>query len=337
MKMRSRTAEALLVGVVMAATASGCGQKSDEAAAAGGDLAGKKVTLITCPNSNAVCSSWSTNTKKALEAKGIDVTIQTQNFDAAAEVQLLNQAIASHVDLIVLHETADSKAVVPVIEKAKQQNVPVLSVDGRAEEAAVPSLTSQVIHDNVTLGKFAAQNIIEGLQAEGKQSGNVIAITGTAASLITEDRMTGFDAEMAKYPQYKVVAVEDGNWDPVKSGQLAQQLLAKFHGQVDAAYGMADYQGVPIVQAARQVGIKVGAKNDGLIVTGSNCTEAGVKSVSSGQMYGTATEDPPTLARYTAEAAERYLRTGKIDAIIRVPLERITANNVSQFMKRCSY
>jgi len=329
-----RKVGAAIIGVAAAAAFSGCGGQSSGSE---GGLAGKRVTLVTCPTSNAICSSWSSNTEKALEAKGVEVTVYTQNFDAAQEVQLLNQAISARPDLIILHETADSKAVVPVISTAKQRGVPIISVDGRAEDAAVSSLTSQVIHDNVKLGQFAAQNIISGLQEAGKKSGNVIAITGTASSLITQDRTKGFTAEMAKYPQYKVVATEDGNWDPVKSGQLAQQLFAKFSGDIDAAYGMADYQAIPIVQAARQAGVEVGAKNGGLIVTGSNCTGAGVQNVRSGAMHGTGTEDPPTLAKYTADAAEKFLSGEELPAIVWVPVQRITGDNVSEFMERCSY
>ena len=46
--------------------------------------------------------------------------------------------------------------------------------------------------------------------------------------LVTQDRIKGFYNVLRKHPQYKVVATEDGNWDPVKSGQEATQLLSKY-------------------------------------------------------------------------------------------------------------
>jgi ABC-type sugar transport system substrate-binding protein len=339
--MWMRNLSGAAAAVVAAITIAGCGGASTGGSAGStagsGGLDGKKVTLVTCTNSNAWCSRWSADTQKALEAKGVKVTVLTHNFDASQEVQILNQAISSRPDLVLLHETADTKAVVPVIKKAKQQGVPIINIDGRAEDDAVPDLTSQVVHDNVELGRIAARNIVQGLKELGKESGNVAVISGTASMLITQDRMKGFNEEMAKSPQYKIVATEDGNWDPVKSGQLAQQLLAKFRDDLDAVYGMADYQAVPIVQAAKQAGIKVGAKEAGLIITGSNCTAAGNTAVLAGDMYGSATEDPPTAAKYSAEAAEKFLTGEELPPIIPIPVEQVTSANAGEFTTRCTY
>ena len=118
--------------------------------------------------------------------------------------------------------------------------------------------------------------------------------------LVTQDRMVGFDKAISTMPQYQVVNEQDANWDPTLSGQDAQQLLAKYGcSGVQAAYGMADYMALPIIQAAKQAGCTIGGKN-GMVVTSSNCFKAGIQSVQAGQLYGTATEDPITIANETA-------------------------------------
>ena len=65
---------------------------------------------------------------------------------------------------------------------------------------------------------------------------------------------------------------------------------------------MADYMALPIVQAAKQAGCEVGG-DDGLIVTSSNCFKVGIDAIKAGELYGTATEDPGTIAE-----ADRRLR-----------------------------
>src|SRR3954449_163038 len=99
---------------------------------------------------------------------------------------------------------------------------------------------------------------------------------------------------MKKYPQYKVVADEDGNWDQVKSSQLALQILSKYRSQggIQGAYGMADYMAAGIIQAATQLGIKVGLSSKGVVVTASNCTPTGIPLMRSGKLYGNATQSP---------------------------------------------
>ena len=155
--------------------------------------------------------------------------------------------------------------------------------------------------------------------------------------LVTQDRMKGFHKVMATAPQYKVVDEQDANWDPQLSGTIAQQLLAK-HGRdgVQAAYGMADYMALPIIQAAKQAGFPVGGK-DGLIVTSSNCFKAGIDAIKAGELYGTATEDPGTIAKQSADYVVRYLTGENPPQSETVKEERVTAANVDQFAEQCSH
>src|SRR6185437_5142304 len=160
----------------------------------------------------------------------------------------------------------------------------------------------QVLSDNYSLGRFAAMNLIEGLTQEHKKTAKIAVIEGTAAMLVTQDRMRAFNTVLKKYPQYKVVSVQDGNWDPVLSGRIATQLFAKYGKTgLQGMYGMADYMAVPIVTAAKQAGITVGVGKNGLIVTGSNCFKIGIDAIKAGELYGTATEDPGTLSLLAAK------------------------------------
>ena len=222
------------------------------------------------------------------------------------------------------------------IKKAKAAGVPVLAVDGPTDPSVADDVMS-VLSDNEKLGEFAAQNIIEGLKGQGRESGNIIVLTGTKSMLVTQDRMKGFAKVMATAPQYKVVEEQDANWDPQLSGTIAQQLLAK-HGRdgVQAAYGMADYMALPIIQAAKQAGFAIGGK-DGLIVTSSNCFKAGIDSIKAGELYGTATEDPGTIAKQTAAYVVRYLAGENPPRSETVREERVTAANVDRFAEQCSH
>jgi ABC-type sugar transport system substrate-binding protein len=214
--------------------------------------------------------------------------------------------------------------------------VTVLNLDGRAVPAVAGGL-HQVLSDSVALGTYAAENLVDGLQAEGRKSANIALITGTAAMLVTQDRLKGFDAVMRKYPQYKVLSVQDGNWDPVKSGQLAAQLFAKYGcNGLQGAYGMADYMAVPIVTAAKQAGCPVGVKNHGLIVTGSNCFKIGIDAITAGTMYGTATEDPGTIARLASQYALKLLSGQSVPLTVTVHEDRVDPQTLSQFAAQCS-
>jgi ABC-type sugar transport system substrate-binding protein len=338
--MRWKTCGAVAICTATLAAA-GCGDSQEEPAGDGAAPAegveGKKLVFLACPTSNPNCAALNKEIGGALDAAGVEVTKLENDFDPAAQVQQFNQAIAQKPDAILVLAT-DSKSIVPSVRKAKQAGIPVINMDGPIDPAGEEDVALQILPDNEQLGKFAAQNVVEGLQASGQDEGKVIAITGTKASLITEDRMRGFNEELAKTPEYELVATEDGNWDAVQSGKIAQELFAKFdsEGGIQAAYGMADYQAVPIVQAAKQAGLDVGAGKKGLIVTGSNCTKSGVDAIRKGDMFGTATADPGTQGKDTAEWVIKFLAGEEPEKRVILPQDRVTKDNVDEFYELCA-
>ena len=241
--------------------------------AAAGSLSGKTIALVGYGNANPWGAAFNQEFARQLAPSGVKI-ISLTTMDSGTQVQYMAQAIADKPNLIVL-AVDDTKAMVVPIQQAKQAGIPVLVFDGPTDPAVASDVMS-VLSDNKQLGEYAAQNIIEGLKAQGRTSAKIIVLTGTKSMLVTQDRMTGFNKVMSSVPQYQVVAEEDANWDPTLSGQDAQQLLAKYGcSGVQAAYGMADYMALPIVAAAKQAGCTVGGK-DGMVITGSNCFKAGI-------------------------------------------------------------
>lgn len=336
-KTGRRRADKIALGAslaAMAALAAGCAGSSSTAAGSSGSASGKTVHFIGYGNTNQWAAYYNSVFEKRLKAADVKLKDLT-TMDAGTAVQNFNQAIADKPDLIVT-ALLDTKSMAVPIAKAKQAGVPVLVFDGRPDPK-VDGDVLQVVSDNVALGKAAAENIIEGLKAQGRKSGNVVVVTGTASSLVTQDRMKGFNAEMATAPGYKVIETQDGNWDPTLSGQIATQLLAKHSCDgIQAAYGMADYMALPIIASAKQTGCEVGGKK-GLVVTSSNCFKAGIEAIRKGTLYGTATEDPGTIANQTADYVLKYLSGENPPRKQTVKEERITAANVDQYAAQCSH
>jgi ABC-type sugar transport system substrate-binding protein len=334
-----RTSAATALAVVMAGVAllaGACGNGSDGGnsdASGGGGVKGKTIDFVGYGKDNPWGAYFNTVFIEKLESAGAKV-VDLTTMDPGTAVTNFNQAISNKPDLIVASLLDTSSMIVP-IKKAKQANIPVLVFDGRPDPS-VDGDVMQVLSDNEALGIAAAQNLVEGLKAQGKESGNLIVITGTKSGFAAQDRMKGFDAELAKTPGYKVIDNQDGNWDPTLSGKIATQLFAKYGcAGVQGAYGMADYMALPIVAAAKQAGCEVGGKN-GVIVTGSNCFKVGIDAIKAGTLYGTATEDPGTIAEQTAGYVIRYFNGENPPKKEIVKEERVTAQNVAQYAAQCS-
>ncbi|MFD1047486.1 sugar ABC transporter substrate-binding protein, partial [Kibdelosporangium lantanae] len=241
------------LGLTLLTTA--CGGNAGSSSSSGGPQ-GKTVALVGYGSSNPWGAYFNKVFTDRLAPTGVRITDMT-TMDPGTQVQKFNQAVAQRPDLLVV-SILDTQAMAVPMRKARSAGIPVLVVDGPADPSVAGDVMA-VLSDSEKLGEFAAQNIIEGLKAQGRESGRIIVLTGTKSMLVTQDRMKGFGRVMAGAPRYQVVEERDANWDPKLSGDIAQQLLAKYgRDGVQAAYGMADYMALPIVQAAKQAGFPVG-------------------------------------------------------------------------------
>ncbi|MBL8577603.1 MAG: sugar ABC transporter substrate-binding protein [Mesorhizobium sp.] len=306
------------------------------ASAGAADLSGKHVMLVTCGPSNPWCKTFNERITGLLKETGVKITVLENDLDPIQVNQQMAQAVSQKPDLIMV-EPADDKSLIAAVKKAKAAAVPVLYMDSPADEAIMDDIALQVVADNYALGKFAGENIVEGLKAQGRTEANVIAITGSAGTAMVSERQRGFMDAMAQEPAYKVVEVQANNWDPVESGRMAQQLFAKYAslGGIQGVRADADYMAIPILEAARQAGLKLGGK-DGLIVSGSTCSPEGIAAIKAGDMIGTATADPWTQGEASAQAAIRFLSGEAVEKTVKVPEFRVTAANVDQYGEVCA-
>jgi ABC-type sugar transport system substrate-binding protein len=308
------------------------------AGAGASGAASKKVVYLGCDEANPFCASYNKTMETTLKNAGFSVSSLYNNFDPSVQAQQMSQATAQKPDAIVVF-VADSTAIVPSLARASAAGIPVMVVGTAVPASALKYVTLMNLQNSSALGTFAAQNIVEGLQKQGMTKGNVIALTGTSSQIDVQQRMAAFKAYLAKYPQFKLVAVENANWDGVQSASLAKALFAKYasQGGIQGVYGMADYMAVGAINAAKGAGLKAGLPK-GIIFTGSNCSGAGVAALKDGTLYGDATQSPKVEAAAAGKQVVAALNgtmpakktTYNIEA-------RVTKANLAKYAAVCTY
>ena len=212
-----RFAAASVASVCFVVAVGACGSSNSKSsisasgASSSGGVAGKHVFVVSRSPADPYCASYNSILEKDLRAKGLQVNLVTNPKSSGLEEQELAQGISQNPNVIVNLPT-DSFAVAAGYSKARSANIPVISTVNPVSPTAASVTTSQVYDNNYEIGRIAAQNIQAGLAKRGLKTANVIAITGNAASLTTTQRVTVFKAQLAKTPQYRLVAVQDGNW-----------------------------------------------------------------------------------------------------------------------------
>jgi ABC-type sugar transport system substrate-binding protein len=308
-----------------------------EAPAEVADISGKKITLVTPTSQNPFNGAYMKTLEDELEGAGADLTTLENNYDATAEAQDMAQAISRRPDLILTLAT-DPVGIAVNIKRAKAAKIPVINVVGPLSPEGAELVDSNLIANDEELGRIAARNLQAGFESAGIRAGKIAAITGTSAMLITKARMDGFKDELAKTPEHELVEEQDGNWDPVRTAQIAGSLFSKYRskGQLNGIYGMADYMAAAVVSPAEQAGLKPGERG-GLVITGSNCASVGVDAIKEGKMYGGATQSPIAYAESDARWIAAFLNGEEIPKTVYDRPVAVTAENVDDYAVECKF
>jgi ABC-type sugar transport system substrate-binding protein len=213
----------LMLSSYVATTAFG----EDAAGVPDSALKGKKVAYVACSDLNRWCRKGRRLIVDALEAKGVIVTDLQDPYDPVLQAQHLDQAIAQRPDLIVLLAT-NARSVVPSLRRAKAAGIPVINFVGPTVPESQEYYLASIENNHHQLGEFAATNLVEGLKKEGRTAANIIVVTGAQVQPEVAVRMDGFKSVLDKYPEYKIVDIQDGNWDQGKTADIARTLFAKY-------------------------------------------------------------------------------------------------------------
>lgn len=332
----------LALAAAITVAASGCGSSSGTSATTGGGPNGKKVALLSCPASGTkFCSTMNEKIVNALEAQGVEVQrLDNEGFDAALQVQQMDSVVAQKPDLIIT-DMSDPAAMVPALQRADRAGVPVMAIIGRPTDESLEFVDFQTLIPATNSGQLPAQMLVQGMKDYGYASGNVIVLTGAKSFLLTQERITAFKEEMAKYPEYKIVADPDAEWDPAKSGQLTRQLFSQYRtqGGIQGVFAMTDEMAVAAINAAREAGIAIGPRDphDGTLFVGGVCAHEGVQAYKNGTLLGSVTEIPSLVATAATDRTLAYFNGEDIAPVYNIETFAVTKDNFEDFPECDAY
>ena len=177
---------------------------------AGSALAeGEKIYFIVKATESSFWQIVIDGGKTAADELGVEFIAEAapSEADIAKQIQIVEAAIGAKPDAIALAPTV-ADALVPAIENAMDQDIPVVLFDSAA---STDKYTSFLASDNIAIGATAADKMAEALIAKyGKAEGQVVALSFMAGVGSLEARKKGFLEQVAAaYPDIEVVDFYD--------------------------------------------------------------------------------------------------------------------------------
>lgn len=223
--------------------------------------------------------------KKGADAAGQELNVEIAwkgpavETDYTGQINIVEDAINKRVDGIVL-APSHGKSLVPVVEKAKREGIPVTIFDSGIE---TDSYISYVSTDNRHGGEVAAERMGEKLGGKGK-----VAIIGVKkGSVSTDEREEGFKETISKkFPGIEIVQHLYGEADMAKSLNIATDILTR-NSDLNGLFASNESSAVGAVRAVKQQG-----KAGKIVIVGFDSSPNLLEGIEDGTLDSLVLQDP---------------------------------------------
>ena len=233
----------------------------------------------------------------------VKVTFEGPETEAMVDKQIdmLSAALAKKPAAIGF-AALDSKAAIPLLKKAQAAKIPVIAFDSGVD-SDIPVTTTTT--DNKAAAALAADKMAELI---GK-SGDVAVLVHDQTSRTGIDRRDGFLEKMkSAYPNVKIVSVQYGAGDQLKSTEIAKAVL-QANPNLKGYFGANEGSIIGVLNAAKEMKRKV-------VIIGYDSGKQQKAAVASGEEAGAITQNPVGIGYKTVEAAVKSLKGEKLPKII---------------------
>ena len=221
----------------------------------------------------------------------LDVTYVQSDNDVSKQIANLEDLIAQDVDVIIT-TPCDTTAINSTLEEAVDAGIKVVLLCATVDGDCYDSL---VTVDEKDFGATGAQWLVD--QLDGK--GNIVVLNGISGFSTNTLRYEGAQSVFEKYPDIKVLAAEDANWDYAAAKTVTTDLLATYP-EIDGVWSQGGAMTLGAIDSFNA------AKRDLVPMTGED-NNGYLKACINNNMEGIAVSKPTWLARVAIENAIKLM------------------------------
>lgn len=245
--------------------------------------------------------------REEAEKRGIELAIESAEFDNAQQTAQVENFITMGVDAIIVCP-ADSEGIVQAIKSANQKGVPVFTADIASKGGDV---ICHVASNNVQGGKLAGEYLAKLLKGKG----NIVIIDHPIVTSVQE-RVKGFLEAISKYPGIKLIARQSGDGQKDKAMAVMENLLQAYP-DIDGVFGINDDSALGALSAIK--GSKVPNK-DKIVIVGYDATPEACKAIlNNTNLKADVIQYPKKIGQKVIEVAAKYLEAKRKGEKVDIP------------------
>lgn len=312
---------------MLAVVVAGCSSEQDTAGPqeAVAETGTPRVALVMKSLANEFFSTMAdaAETHQAAHADAYELVVNgiKDERDLARQVAIVDEMVAAGVEAIVI-APADSKALVPVLRRAREQGVVVVNIDNRldAEVLAEEGVEIPFVGPDNRAGARAVAEHLTASLAAGDQ---VVILEGIRTSFNAAQRKLGFE-DALDAAGVTVADSQSAQWEMSQANTVAASMLSE-HPEIKAILAANDSMALGALAAAKAAG-----RAGELKIVGFDNIAAIQAAILEGDVLATADQHGDQLAVFGIEAALERLADPATDVADReTPVDLVTAETLA--------
>jgi ribose transport system substrate-binding protein len=276
-----------------------------QAPAAAAPAAKPYIPVISKGFQHQFWQSVKAGSEKAAKDLNVDITFEGPETEAQVDKQMeMLQTAINKKPGAICFAAVDSKAAIPLLEKAKAANIPIIGFDSGVD-SDIPATTAST--DNIAAAAAAADHMATLIGSSGKVA--IIAHDQTSRTGI--DRVKGFtDQIKAKYPNITIVSTQYGAGDALKSTDIAKAVI-QANPDLKGYFGANEGSMKGVMN-----GVKESGKEGKIVMIGYDAGKQLKDEVKAGIVAGAISQDPVGIGYKCVDAAVKAMKGEKLPKTI---------------------
>ena len=231
---------------------------------------GEKIAVFTKNQTNPFFQVVRLGADNAARQMGAVTThyIPTKPDSIPEQLSQIDDVVIKKPNAIVF-TPVDYKAMGAGVQKMNAAGIPVVNVTDQSETGKFVAFVGASDYE---LGLVTGRHLLKALGGKG----GVVILEGVKGSLVSADRVRGFNDAIKEFPQARLLASQPGNFQRLQGLQVMENLM-QTHAQIDGVMAANDAMGAGAIEALE------GANRKAQIV-GINGTKEAIDAIKAGKM-----------------------------------------------------
>ncbi|AZO93871.1 substrate-binding domain-containing protein [Halocella sp. SP3-1] len=245
---------------------------------------------------------------------GVKLIVTDAQNRPGKEITNVENLIQQKVDVLIL-DPSDSNAIIPSVLNANDANIPVLTIDRKANDGDV---ITHIGFDAIRSGRIAGQFLVDSLNGKGK----IVEIMGIMGTSVAQDRSKGFNQIMDKNPGMKVIAKQTANFDRGQAMSVMENIL-QAQPEIDGIYAANDEMALGVLAA-----IEAAGRLDEITLIGCDAIDDSMEAIRKRKMEATIAEPPYFLGKNAVKTAVAIYNGKKVEDEVILENQLVTKENI---------